>query len=354
MSILAHRPPVLPAPGSPQAFAADVMAGLACSPRSVPCTWLYDEHGSALYDRVTETADYYPSRAETAALATHGREVAAIVGGGAVVVEVGAGSCLKTRLVLDALDRAGAPAVAYVPVDVSAAHLARSAARLAEAYPALAVRPVVADLRRPFDLPDLPAHRTRCVLSVGSTLGNETPGQAARSLARMADLAGPGGSVVVGVDLVKDRATLVRAYDDGDGVTAAFNLNLLCRMARELGAAVDPGAWAHLARYDAGARRVEMHLVSRRRQGLTVGDRTFLFERGQSIWTESAYKYTAAGFRALATQAGLRPRACWTDPDGLFSVHALRVPGSLPKPGAPAEPVASERRGGLLAWLGAC
>ena len=346
-----HRP-TTPAPGSAQAFAADVMAGLACSPRAVPCTWLYDERGSALYDRITQTTDYYPSRAETAALATHAREVAAAVGARAAVVEVGAGSCLKTRLVLDALDRAGTPAAAYVPVDVSAAHLGRSAARFSAAYPALAVRPVVADVRRPFSVPELPAHRTRCVLSLGSTLGNETPAQAAQSLARMADVAGPGGSVVVGVDLVKDRAALVRAYDDADGVTAAFNLNLLCRMARELGAAVDPDAWAHLARYAAAARRVEMHLVARRRQGLTVGDRTFLFERGQSIWTESAYKYTAAGFRRLATQAGLRPQACWTDPGGLFSVHALRVPG--PAPDGPSGSVATERRGGLLAWLGAC
>lgn len=313
----------LPGPRRPPAddgFLRDVHDGLRRRRKRLPCKYFYDAVGSRLFDRICELDEYYLTRCELDLLHRHAGEMAETVGPGAVLIEYGSGSGLKTRLLLDRLRD---PA-AYVPVDISGEHLERSAARLARRYPGLPVLPVVADFTRPIDLPPLPATAgRRVVFFSGSTIGNFRPAEAVRLLRQMGQVCGPAGGLLVAADLKKDRAVLEAAYNDRAGVTAAFNLNLLTRINRELGGDFDPQAFRHHAFYNARRGRVEMHLVSREDQTVSVGDTLVSFRRGETVRTEYSYKYSPNDFAALAGRAGLGVKRLWTDGKGWFSVQWL-------------------------------
>lgn len=322
------------------AMRREVLAGLRSRPRSLPFTYFYDAAGSALFDSITALDAYYPTRTETAILDAHGAEMASLIPDGALLVEYGAGSLVKTRLLLRHLPGLGA----YVPLDVSRDHLLAAAGRLASDYPHLHVAPLVADYTRDIALDsatlgdELDLDAPRVLFFPGSTIGNFSPEDAVALLRRMASSAGKGGALLLGVDLRKDGATLERAYDDPEGVTAAFNRNLLVRLNRDLGATFDLGndaagrpLWAHRAVWvpDADALggepvgRVEMHLVSARSQTVRVGGESFAFEAGDTIHTENSYKYTPGGIDALAAAGGWHVSRRWLDADAQFSVQHL-------------------------------
>ena len=302
-------------------FLADVVAGLSARPRSIPAKYFYDERGSELFDAITRLDAYYPTRTERGILETYGDEIVDAIGKDSALVEYGSGSSDKTRVLLDAL-HARRTLAAYVPIDISENYLLATAERLRASYPGLPVLPVAADYTEPFDLPPLPDETTRRVVFFpGSTIGNFTPDEAEHFLGQMRDVAGPGGAVLLGVDQRKDPDVLWAAYDDPEGVTAAFNLNLLHRLNAEFGADAEPGAWAHEARWNDERGRVEMHLRSLRDQTLHVGDRAFSFRTGETIHTENSYKYDADGLAAVAARAGLHRERRWTDPRGWFAVE---------------------------------
>ena len=305
-------------------FRRAVVDGLSASPKTLPCKFLYDAEGSRLFDRICELPEYYPTRTELALLAARAGEIAALAGPGAALVEFGSGAGVKIRLLLAALR---APAL-YVPVDISREHLAAAARGLALDFPQLPILPVCADYTAPFALPVPPgaAPRRRVGFFPGSTIGNFTPDEATAFLRVTARLLGPGSLMIVGADLPKDPAVLLAAYDDAAGVTAAFNLNLLRRINRELGAGFDLSAFRHEARWNAAESRMEMHLVSRRAQAVPLGEALFRFAEGDSIHTENSYKYGIEAFIRLGESAGYRTLETWTDPAGLFGIHALEVP----------------------------
>jgi dimethylhistidine N-methyltransferase len=255
-----------------------------------------------------------------ALLQRHAGEFADLIGPGAEVVEFGAGSGAKVRLLLDALDR---PAT-YRPIDISGEYLLASAQSLARDYHDLSVRPVIADFTQPIPLPAVRPGTRRVGFFPGSTIGNFAPGDAARFLRSAARLL-RGGGLLIGVDLVKDRDVLRRAYDDAQGVTAAFNRNVLVRANRELGADFDIDRFAHRAVFNETHSRIEMHLVSRGAQKVHIGEQTVTFADGESIHTENSYKYSVERFRRLVESAGYVPVRVWTDPDGLFSIHWLEA-----------------------------
>jgi dimethylhistidine N-methyltransferase len=299
-------------------FLRDVLDGLGAAQKTIPCKYLYDARGSQLFDAITQLDAYYPTRTETSILTDYAADIAQAVGPRARVVEYGSGSSVKTRLLLDALER---PA-SYVPLDISADHLAASAERLQTEYPDLHVAPVVADYTAPFELPDTPGRRT-LVFFPGSTIGNFDPDEAHAFLELMREAAGPDGAVLIGVDLRKDAQTLEQAYDDDQGVTAEFNLNLIARINRELGGTLDPDGFRHEAVWNADAGRVELYLVSLREQQARVGEERVRFARGERIHTENSYKYSLDGFGRLAARAGLHVDRVWTDPQSRFSVQLL-------------------------------
>ena len=301
-------------------FLADVWDGLGASPKALPAKYFYDAAGSALFEDITVLPEYYPTRTELGILDARGPEIAALLPAGAALVEFGSGSTAKLRRLLAHLPGLAA----YVPVDVSEEFLGEQAQALRTDFPELSVAPVAADFTRAFALPDGLAGTPLAGFFPGSTIGNFEPGEAARLLDVFGRILGPGAPLVIGVDLVKDRARLEAAYDDAAGVTAAFNRNLLHRINRELGGDLDPDSFAHRAFFNEAASRIEMHLVSRTAQTVRVGRRGFAFAAGESIHTENSYKYTLDGFRALAARAGWSPAAAWTDEAGLFSVHLLR------------------------------
>jgi dimethylhistidine N-methyltransferase len=305
-------------------FGRDLRAGLGRTPRSVSPKYFYDAAGSALFDRICELPEYYPTRTELGILTRNAAEIAAQVGPGADLVEFGAGSLTKVRLLLDAFAPGQMP-WRYLPIDISGEHLEGAAAQLRAAYPQLAVQPVAADYTMPLVLPAQRPGGRRVGFFPGSTIGNFHPEEALSFLQLAARLL-RGGGLLIGVDLVKHPARLHAAYNDAQGVTAAFNLNLLERANRELGADFDLGAFAHHATYQPALRRVEMHLVSLRAQSARVEGERFDFAEGDSIHTESSYKYTVDGFRALAGKAGFRAGPVWTDAERLFSVHWLHAP----------------------------
>jgi dimethylhistidine N-methyltransferase len=300
------------------AFRRDVLRGLALPDKALLCKYFYDQRGSELFDQICRLEEYYPTRCELEILRRRGPDMARRIGPSAVLIEYGSGSGVKTRRLLRLLER---PA-AYVPVDISGEHLDHSARRLQQHFGGLAVLPVCADFSRPFAPPPLPAGR-RVVYFSGSTIGNFHPPEAQELLAGIARLCGPGGGLLIGVDLKKDRQTLERAYNDRLGVTAAFNLNLLARINRELGGDFDLGRFAHRAFYDEAAGRIEMHLDSLAGQTVHVGGRAFAFRQGEGVHTECSYKYGLEEFAALAATAGLRVEAVWTDAAGLYSVQYL-------------------------------
>lgn len=303
-------------------FLADVLSGLSKPRKSLPTQYLYDEEGSRLFDEICELPEYYPTRTELGIMDARAGEMADAIGSDALVVEYGSGSSTKTRLLLEALDTP----VAYVPVDISKEHLMRSARTLAARFETLEVLPVCADFTVAFDVPEPKrSPKRRIVYFPGSTIGNFEPDGAVALLRTMAREAGPGGGLLIGVDLRKQASVLEAAYDDAQGVTAAFNLNLLTRANRELGANFDVSAFKHRAPYDEQAGRIEMLLVSQVAQVVSIGDHRFHFEAGEEIHTEYSHKYTVEAFAALAAQAGFRPVQVWTDNHALFSVHYLEL-----------------------------
>ena len=300
-------------------FKSEVLSGLARSPRKLSPKFFYDHHGSQLFEAITELPEYYPTRAEISILEEHGETIADFLGQDCLLLELGSGSSKKIRVLLDALKPA-----AYMPMDISREHLLDSAQALVADYPALEVHAACADFATDFELPYCPEHLPRAAFFPGSSIGNFEPAQALKLLQRIADYVGEGGKLLIGVDLKKDAGILHAAYNDEQQVTAAFNLNLLQRINRELGADFDLQAFSHNAFYNAGESRVEMHLVSRSEQTVTVAGHTFDFAEGETIHTESSYKYDVEEFLSLATQAGFASDQVWTDDQRLFSVHCLR------------------------------
>ena len=314
------------APPAPGIFAADVLDGLANRPRTLPSKYFYDERGSELFDRITRLDAYYPTRTERQILLDHADALVDAIGRQSALVEYGSGSSDKTRILLDAL-HAKRTLAAYVPIDISEDYLLATAERLRQAYPGLPVLPVAADYTQPFTLPELPDEtRRRVVFFPGSTIGNFTPDEARAFFRQAAEVVGQGGSLLIGADQVKDVGVLERAYDDPEGVTAAFNLNLLRRINRELGGDADLDAWGHEARWNEAESRIEMHLRSLVPQTLHVCGRAFSFKPGETIHTENSTKYGPDGLAALAGPAGFERVERWTDPAGWFALEHYRVP----------------------------
>jgi dimethylhistidine N-methyltransferase len=300
-------------------FAAAVLDGLSRPHKSLPCRFFYDARGSELFEAITRLPEYYPTRTETSILEAHAAAMAEAVPDGGVLVEFGSGSSLKTEILLRHLPRLAA----YVCVDVSECALVAARDRLVERFPALDVRPIVGDFARPTALPADLAGRGRTGFFPGSTIGNLTPDEAVGLLQTFRATLAPGGRLIVGADLKKDARALVTAYNDARGVTAAFNLNLLARINRELGGTFDLAAFEHEAVYNPREGRIEMYLKSTCRQWAGVLDRRFCFAAGERIHTENSYKYTVPQFQDLARAAGWQSRRVWTDRDNLFSVHGL-------------------------------
>jgi dimethylhistidine N-methyltransferase len=309
----------------PQAdFRADVVRGLQDRPRTLSAMYFYDQAGSKLFDRICELDEYYPTRTEMGILTEFMPEIVDALGSGVMLVEFGSGNSQKIRLLLDHLPD---PA-AYVPVDISRDHLVDAASGIAQDYPDLEVLPICADFTEPIPLPE-PALsvRRRVVFFPGSTIGNFEPDQARHLLESVSEDCGVGGGLLIGVDLRKDPDVLRAAYDDREGVTAEFNLNLLRRINRELGADFDLDQFEHEVRWHEGAGRIEMHLRSTVEQTVSLGGEHWRFERGETIHTENSHKWSLNGFADLAASAGLARDRVWTDPRSLFSVHLFRVAG---------------------------
>ncbi len=301
------------------AFAADVLEGLAATPKRLPAKYFYDEAGSRLFERITELPEYYPTRTELRILESSAESIAGLADPGAALIEFGSGSTAKARLLL----RHMVSVRAYVPVDISAEFVNGEAARLQADFPALRVLPVAADFTGAFELPAAVKAGPRLGFFPGSTIGNLEPHEVTGFLRRAKRALGQAAAFVVGVDLVKDPEVLYAAYNDSQGVTAQFNRNLLVRINRELGADFDVSAFEHHAFYHRELRRIEMHLASLRRQKVRILGKCFEFRAGETIHTENSYKYTIESFAALARGAGWSIGAVWTDPDRYFSVQAL-------------------------------
>jgi L-histidine N-alpha-methyltransferase len=295
-------------------FAEDVLAGLSASIPAIPARWLYDRRGSELFDEITRLPSYYPTRTETAIFNRIMPEVAARVPKGAVVVEFGAGSQTKTPILLEAISPA-----AYVPVDISGDYLEQSARELQERFPKLEVMPVIADFARPFTLPGGIEHLPKLGFFPGSTIGNFVPWSATDLLRQFRALLGPGSQLLIGMDRVKPIDRLIAAYDDPEGVTAQFTLNLFARINRELDGDVPVEAFRHDARWNDILSRVEIHLVAMRDVSFTVAGRQFDFPKGSSIHVENSHKYGQRGGRVLLLAGGWTPIEEWTDPAGDFA-----------------------------------
>jgi len=311
-------------PGLPDEMRAEVIAGLKAPQKTLPPKLFYDERGAALFHEITALDEYYLTRTELEIVRAYAGGMAELMGPDRVLVELGSGEAVKVRLLLDHLRR---PA-AYVPIDISVEQLRRVAGEVADAYPGLAVVPVAADYTAPFALPELPPgarEARRVAYFPGSTIGNFHVPEAVAFLRRVARLCGPGGALLLGADLRKDPDVLHAAYNDAAGVTAAFNVNVLTRLNRELGATFDVEQFRHYAYYNPVVGRVEMHLVSLEPQTVAVAGECVRFERGESIWTESSYKYAPRQLEAMAHDAGFAVVRAWTDPDEWFAVLHLVV-----------------------------
>ncbi len=302
-------------------FATDAIAGLTAMPKRLSPKYFYDSAGSALFERITQLPEYYPTRREIGILNERAAEIAALVPTGTALIEFGSGSSTKTRIVLST----ATSLAAYVPVDISAQFLHQQAIDLRREYPKLAVLPVAADFTKPFDLPGAVEAMPRVGFFPGSTIGNFEPHEAASFLRHAGRILGRGATFIVGVDLVKDTQVLNKAYNDAQGVTAKFNLNVLERMNRELGCKFNLASFEHHAFFNRERSCIEMHLASLKRQRIKVCGECIDFRAGETIHTENSYKYSIESFGALARGAGFTPVSVWTDPDGYFSVHALSL-----------------------------
>jgi len=307
------------APVESRELLSEVLNGLTSTPKTLPAKLFYDDEGARLFERICTLDEYYLTRSELSILRARVGEIAMLAGPACALIEYGSGAGTKIRLLLDALH---APA-AYVPIDISHLQLERVAADLASDYPRVAICPLCADYTRPLTLPNLPAHARRLAFFPGSTIGNFHPAEAAAFLTRIRRTVGPGGMLVLGVDRRKDTATLHAAYDDPQGITAAFNLNMLRRINRELGADFDLRKFQHLAFFNDRAGRVEMHLVSTEDQVVHVAGTSVEFARSETIWTESSYKYDEEQLANVAGSAGFRVERLWTDRNDYFWASVL-------------------------------
>jgi len=306
----------------PSPFEHDVLEGLRAGPKRIPAKYFYDAEGSRLFERITELPEYYPTRCELRILQDHAADMAKLIPVDAALIEFGNGSPRKARLLLHA-----APKLAcYVPVDISSEALEQGAAELQRDVPRLPILPVHADFCYPFELPaEAKAAPARVGFFPGSTIGNFEPHEAAKFLRHAARILGPGAVMIVGADLVKSVEVLNAAYNDAAGVTAEFNLNLLRRINRELGGTFKLEYFEHHAFYNREQSRIEMHLASLKRQKVKVAGETVEFRAGETIHTESSYKYTVERLAALARGVGWKSAGVWTDPRGYFLVQALRL-----------------------------
>lgn len=303
-------------------FLDDVLAGLGSSPKALSPKYFYDARGCELFEAICELPEYYPTRTELALMRDRAADMAARIGEGGLLIEFGSGASVKTEVLLRTLHPA-----AYVPVDIAADALQASMTRLVAAFPQLPIIAVCADYMQPLRVPELEQIKAprRVIYFPGSTIGNLTPAEAQEFLVRARGLAGKDGAMLIGVDLKKDAGLLHAAYNDAQGVTAEFNLNLLRRINRELAADFDLDQFRHVAFYNGAAGRIEMHLESLREQTVTVSGRTFVFAAGERMHTENSCKYSIAEFQSLAQAAGFRPSQVWVDAGGLFAVHLLQA-----------------------------
>ncbi|CAM3912225.1 L-histidine N(alpha)-methyltransferase [Roseateles saccharophilus] len=304
-------------------FGADLHAALVRTPKAISPKYFYDEAGSRLFEQICELPEYYPTRTELALLEAHAADMAEQFGPGVQLVEYGAGALRKVRLLLDALPRDGAQ---FVPVDISGPHLLAACDALAADYPGLAIQPLVADFTQAHTLPPCPDGSRRVGFFPGSSIGNFTPAEAEAFL-RLAAAELAGGGLLIGIDLEKDHDVLHAAYNDAAGVTAAFNLNVLERARKELGAEFPQGGFEHLAFYNPAYRRIEMHLRATRPLELRVGGEAYAFREGETLHTEHSHKYTVSGFQAMAERAGFRPGKVWMDANRWFAVLWLEAAG---------------------------
>ncbi|MDB5621116.1 L-histidine N(alpha)-methyltransferase [Tardiphaga sp.] len=299
-------------------FAADVTQALSQHPKKLSPKYFYDAAGSELFEQITRLPEYYPTRTELEILRARGSDIRAIIPKGAALVEFGAGATTKVRLLLNECEFG-----AYVPVDISGDFLHAQAAELRADFPALNVYPVTADFTAAFALPDAVQAMPKVGFFPGSTLGNFEPHEACAFLRSARAILGPGALMLIGIDLEKDEKLLHAAYNDAAGITGQFNKNVLVRINRELGGDFDLSAFTHRAIYNRERHRIEMHLIARKPQTVHLLGRSFTFRAGESLHTESSYKYSLERFAALARGSGWTPKASWTDSDKQFSVHAL-------------------------------
>jgi dimethylhistidine N-methyltransferase len=301
----------------------EILEGLSRPQKALSPKFFYDEHGSKLFDVICELPEYYPTKTELDIMRTHMDEIVALVGPQASLIEFGSGSSLKTRMLLENLDRLAA----YVPVEISREHLMAAADALAAEYPDIEVWPVLADFMQPFDLPTPTVMPVRNIVYFpGSTIGNFSPEDAHSLLQVMHEEAGEDGALLIGVDLQKDTDVIERAYNDSAGVTARFNLNMLSRINREFGADFSTDLFHHRAVYNEDHGRLEMYLISECEQDVRIDGRSIPFVKGEALLTEHSHKYTLRQFAGMARRAGFRVDTVWTDPRELFSVqYCLRV-----------------------------
>ena len=301
-------------------FAEDLHAALAGPEHTISPKYFYDAQGSTLFEQICELPEYYPTRTELALLRRHAGDIADRMGPDAQVIEYGAGALVKVRLLLERATRLHS----FVPVDISGPHLLAACEALQREQPALRILPVVADFTRPHVLPDAPPEGRRIGFFPGSSIRNFDPGEALEFLRLLREEL-DGGALLIGVDLIKEPARLHAAYNDAQGVTARFNLNLLRHAQRALGLECDPAGFDHYAFYDPRKHRIEMHLLPRGEQQLQLQGRRYTLVPGESLHTENSYKYSVESFQALAREAGFRPSAHWTDDQRWFSLHWLQA-----------------------------
>ena len=303
-----------------ESFLAEVLIGLRKPQKELPSKYFYDERGSGLFERICELDEYYIPRTEASIMQAHIREMGELIGPQVLVIEYGCGNCEKVRFLMDRLHD---PA-AFIPVDISREQLLHVTEELASIYPRLQVLPVCADYTSSFELPIPKQSSKRIVVYFpGSSISNFDPVPAKHFLEHVASLCGSDGALLIGVDLKKDPAVLHSAYNDGEGTTAAFNLNLLERINRELDCDFQLDGFQHYAFYNPREGRVEMHLVSQRDQVVHLNRETIAFASGESIWTESSYKYNLDEFERMASAAGFRVERVWVDERQWFSVQYL-------------------------------
>lgn len=317
-----QQPPDTEAAADHDRFSADVLSGLAKTPKRVPAKYFYDDAGSLLFERITDLSEYYPTRCEMTILRERAAEIVKLIPDGAALVEFGAGANKKARILL----KAARQIAAYVPVDICGEMIEREAAELRPDFPHLHVTPVTADFTQDFDLPaEAQAAPLRVGFFPGSTIGNFEPHEAAKFLRHAGRILGPGAILIIGVDLIKPAEVLKAAYNDKDGVTAKFNLNLLKRINRELGGTFKLDCFEHHAFYNRERNRIEMHLASLKRQKVRVAGETVDFRAGETIHTENSYKYSVDSLSALARGVGWAPAGAWTDANKYFSIQAFRL-----------------------------